>query len=503
MSPFNQNFCCSVSSALMSFKQKSLTGKFRHLLPGGLIPLIFLAFASPTFADTRTWIGGGTNPNSGNGGNWLEGTPSTDTSYHVVYNPENLVSPFRDMTRYNTADFGFLSLSLAGNVDYPGFIFTNSPTPSPTTLNGDVTATSGIHKFNINTTVAVDSTWNIASGAEISFGGADNMTLASNRKITKIGDGTLFFESSQTGLEGTVQLNQGTILAQNQAGMGSANLVLNSGALVLQRNLNSNYGNNVTIGGSTTVVSQRATEAGNGVTQLLGSLGIGEHTLTVSTGTNGLTTGGTAAITFGATTLSGNATFHVENNVENVSTRLNLGAVAGDGYGFTKSGSGVLVLEDINTYTGNTTVTGGGLIVSGSVHADSAVSVGSGASIGGAGSILGDLTLDSGAMFVWNNTGALTVAGTVTLGNSFGVDNLLGVDWGSLDINTPYTLIQNTSGSFSNINHFGEENKFEVGDGLFAYFQDGSLQVVVIPEPGFLPLSVFVLVAVLFMRRRK
>jgi hypothetical protein len=58
------------------------------------------------------------------------------------------------------------------------------------------------------------------------------------------------------------------------------------------------------------------------------------------------------------------------------------------------------------------------------------------------------------------------------------------LDWDSLDLNSPYTLISTTQTfTASDIANFGLENAAPVGTGRSAYFQSGSLQLVVVPEP--------------------
>ena len=151
-----------------------------------------------------------------------------------------------------------------------------------------------------------------------------------------------------------------------------------------------------------------ASTAGN--TYTLGTLSIANQTLTVAGGSN--VNSGTAGLTFGATTLTNNATFNVVNPSGGGSTTLTLGAVGGVGFGLTKSGTGTLSLGSTNTYTGATTVNAGTLLVSGSISG-SATTVKNGGTLGGAGT-----------------TGAVTVAsgGTLSPGSSPGVLNTGAVD---------------------------------------------------------------------------
>jgi hypothetical protein len=98
----------------------------------------------------------------------------------------------------------------------------------------------------------------------------------------------------------------------------------------------------------------------------------------------------------------------------------------------------------------------------------------------------------------------LKVTGSVTFGAGFGVDNLTGIDWDSLDIGT-HTLISDTTTTFSvaNIDNFGIDNKVSVGlQDRFAYFENGSLALVVIPESSTAMLSAAGLLGVALRRRR-
>ncbi len=402
-----------------------------------LLTAMTVSMAPQALAQTRTWTGAqSNNGNSSAIGNWAEGAPTSDTAYHVIYEPANLSTPFRTTTAYNTTGFGFLSLSLAGNETYSGFTLTGT---TATTLSGNVTAASGTHNFNVLNTVTADTTWNIALGAQItlaSTGGGNNVSHSADKTLTKSGIGTLVFAGSQTNFAGTIRLDQGTIVGQNQGGMGTAALVLNAGSLVLQRNELSNYGNNATVTGDVTVTSSRATTAGDGVNHALGALAIGAHTLTMNSGNNGLLTGGTAGISFGATTLTGDATFHIVNNLEGVTSRLRLGAISGSGLGFTKTGSGVLQLDAANTYSGATVVNGGSLILgaAGSIGNSSVLNVASGATLHvsavsggfvvgstqtlqGNGTIVGNTTVN-GALQPGNSPGLLTFDNDLTLGSS-------------------------------------------------------------------------------------
>lgn len=160
---------------------------------------------------------------------------------------------------------------------------------------------------------------------------------------------------------------------------------------------------------------------------------------------------------------------------------------------------GTLVLTGNNTYTGGTVVYGGILEIDGSVGN---VHVLSGSVLGGNGTIGGNLHLDSGGGLLFSPVDTLTVNGGSVTFDGFSIQNLAG-----LDAATPvgiYTVLDGSATfDFANVLNLGSQNAFDLGGGKSAWFQEGSLQVVVIPEPSIVALLGLSLLSLLAGRRRR
>ena len=146
--------------------------------------------------------------------------------------------------------------------------------------------------------------------------------------------------------------------------------------------------------------------------------------------------------------------------------------------------------------TGNVMLIEAGATVTGNVF----VSDGSG--IAGSGSIVGNLEMDADSRIVLSLAGPLSVTGSVLIGAGFGIDNIDNLS--SATLNGVYTVIGTTTTDFSQLNlaNWGAANAFDLGGGKSAYFEQGSLRVMVVPEPSVVGLVALGATALLLRFRR-
>jgi autotransporter-associated beta strand protein len=221
---------------------------------------------------------------------------------------------------------------------------------------------------------------------------------------------------------------------------------------------------------------------------------------TASAGQIATISGGTLSLGGGSRTFdvaagTGGAGLTVSSNIENGS--------------LIKTGGGALTLTGTNSFTGAAQIEEGTLVIgaASSLAGMSSIAIdagtvldltsvtgfvlGSGQQLSGRGTILGDFEFGSGSLLVFDPNGPLSIgAGTLSFafGSDFGVANLIG-----LDENTPvdtYTLFaEDVGGIIDTTNLLNFEMPVSIGGGKSAYFQSGSLQLVVVPEPSALLLG--------------
>jgi autotransporter-associated beta strand protein len=357
------------------------------------------------------WDGGGGDNNWGTGLNWAsDASPANDGTATVQFAGATRLTPNVDAA-WSVAGLAFNSGASAFTVGGSALTIgtgglTNNSTnlqsiSAPITLGGAQSWNAASVNLTVSGTVANGGYLLTLEGTGTT--GTASGIISGTGGLTKDASGTWVLSGVNT-YTGTTTVSAGTLRAATSASaLGAGNLTLSGGVLELANNTALNFGRNTTASGNITVTSDRTT-AGAGVTHTLGTLSIGAYTLAVARGT--LATSGTGGITFGATTLTGDATFSPGANA-----LLTLGAVGG-AFNLTKTGTGTLTLAAAGTYSGTTTVT------SGTVNAARLANGGTSSSIGNSTNAAANLVLDGGTL---NYTGATASSNRLfTLGTTGG-----------------------------------------------------------------------------------
>ena len=258
--------------------------------------------------------------------------------------------------------------------------FTSAVAAGDATLEANTVVT--IPTLTVDDSVAADTT------TTVTLSGSTNQTTTSGitgvasdngaRKLALAKTGTgIWVLSGDQAYSGGTTISAGTITARYTStttndfkALGSGPLTLSGGTLQLRAYGAGNNGTisvgpsstallPVTVNGNATVNVDRidATGSRTGNTFALGTLQIGANTLSIATANS-------YAVSFGATTLVGNATFDNAASATAGLPSLTLGAVgeSGGARSLTKTNTGILKLTAANTYTGGTTVNRGVLL---------------------------------------------------------------------------------------------------------------------------------------------
>lgn len=369
---------------------------------GATLVLILILLGGTARAQTRTWDGGGAGNNWSTAGNWSSNNVPDGTGEAALFTNDPVGQT--KLTPNLSADVTIGQLQFSATAPSytisgtgPSTLFLN---PAASFGGVGITVASGAANQTISaaeveflssqswdiggtTTLSVSST--IEDAAAIDYGltknGTGTLVFPGDVRYdgaTAVNDGALILSFSNTSMLSALTVNAGLLRATtspNALGSSSTRntITLAGGALELANDTGLAFGHasrNTIVSGITTIRSDRLT-AGAGVTHTMGLLRIGAQTLSVEPG--GFVTGGTAGITFDATTLAGNATFHVANG-GSAGAQLTLGAIGQTGgvWSLTKTGDGTLALSAAISFTGETTVEAGKLSLASRGLADSA-----------------------------------------------------------------------------------------------------------------------------------
>jgi len=351
-------------------------------------------------------------------------------------------------------------------------------------LTGTNTYTGGTTVAAGTLSVSADANLGGASGGVALGGGTleltGSFTLGAGRTIT-----------AATGTSSTIAVTSGTVSFAG-AFAGSGNLDKAGAGRLSVSNANSGYTGTFTISAGTLEVTAasvfaNATLTQTGGTLLLAPQGGGDVAIPEIGGS-----GGSVTIDAGANAVFGGA-----------SSRSYGGQINGQG-GLKKQGAGTLTLNGNNPFAGPTRVEAGSLrlgaggslpgtpsigVESGAffdVSARAGFALGPGQRLGGRGTVIGDLQFASGSQLAFDPTGPTLIgSGTVSFAAGFGIGSIFGLNSGVAQ--GTYTLLDETAGGvidLTNLANVGAANAFDLGGGTSAYFQQGSLQVVVVPEPS-------------------
>jgi autotransporter-associated beta strand protein len=308
-----------------------------------------------------------------------------------------------DLTLQNSAASGARALPLSGNLSF------NPTGAAGRTLTFD----------RIGVAITTNRTFDIGTGHTMKYGGAN--IVGTGHTVIKTGGG-IFEYGAGSGMLFNVRVDEGEYKFGLANRLGGSATIESSGTLNLNGFSQTTAVPLILNGGALTGGAATFANTAAGLT----STGGGDVTFS---GAGGVTLGGnvtynsgaankTLTFTGGELKLGASRTFAVANGDQAID--VDVGAVvSGTGFGVTKTGTGVMRMSGVNTYTGATAVNAGILQVAGSGDINSTSGI----------------TVAAGGSLFYNSSVALTDA--PTLNGSGGTSAILG---GSGTINAAVTL---------------------------------------------------------------
>jgi autotransporter-associated beta strand protein len=326
--------------------------------------LVAVAFAGAAHAADASWVGGApsgpVNSDYGTAGNWTPTGPpgSADTAFFGASANTNV--------------------GVAAGYTVGGWTF-NAGAPA---YNFSVAASSGQIIFN-GAGIVNGGSVNITTAGNVFF---TQTSTAANAQFNITSTGLLYFSSY--GSAGSADIvNNGAVGFTNFATAGSASIANNGTVYFLQS----------ATGGNASFVNTAA-----GIVDFSGAF------FPVSAGS--IDGGGTFSLGNLQLTVGGN---NQSTNVTGVIA--DGGSHSGTGASLVKVGTGTMILSDVNTYTGATSVNAGTLSVNGSIVSSSGVTVNAGGTLAGTG-IVPNTSIVGGTFAPGSGTPGTSTTVTGTLG---------------------------------------------------------------------------------------
>ena len=381
-----------------------------------------------------------------------------------------------DVQSPTTRNLGSITINAPATINAIGAIGASGLT-APGVSSGTATVNPDI-VFTAN-----DKPLNVAAGGTLDLNGALSNGGGSGR-LAKTGGGTLVLSGANTmgglrvGAAGASPTDGGTVVLENSViGTQAQAIQHNYGTLRAASNLV--FSNGLSIGGR----SGAAAVLAGGDMDFQG-----------------------ASAFFRGTGTSGELVLEVDNTTT-FSGGFNATSGGGTATGITLGGNGHMIISGnsaamVDTITLTDTIK---LTLTSTIGGS--LNVG-GASIlaGGGGTVAGNLSFSTGAKLELNLASpTLTVSGSTVSFVNWTINNIAGLD--SSTPNGTYTLIGGTATVSTNgLANIGADNAFDLGGGKSAYFEIGSLELNVVPEPStyaLLVLSAAALAGHTVRRRRR
>jgi fibronectin-binding autotransporter adhesin len=405
--------------------------------------------ASHALAQTATWNGGATDANWSDANNWNETSLVSGDS--LVFDGSSNLNPNDDEAA------GFLIDGITFNSTAGAFALGGNAID----LDGAITDNSASNTQIIDQNLAIQASENVTvvSGGDLQIAGA----ISGNYGLSLNGAGIVQLTQANS-FNGPVSLESGVLVVSNAGGMGTGSLSLSGGTLDLQNSLTTgeSYRNNTMVTGATTIDVDCAAR-GDTTSSSLGTLSIGTQGLTVGAGP-GIAAGTAYGLTFGATTLTGNASFTINDNGSGTGTLI-LGALNDGGVGriVNLGGSGVVTLATAASSVTSGTIFDVGSSITLNVAAVTALGSGSGTIQNGGTlnidnvTVANAISLNSGGIL--QGTGTSAEHAVVTLSNTASGTYTLQTSANPSDVftlgNASNQLTGGVSGSTINVNGAG------------------------------------------------